>query len=351
MKKFFLLLLVVCISCSTKSKIAKGQSDPIFQSVSIDTILKEKISIRAILTDKNRIWYAADQGKFGFCDLSGGQKFQSVIKKEDSNLEFRSIAQTPEFIFVLNVGNPALLYKISKKDLKVSLVYEEQHEKVFYDSMQFWNEREGIALGDPIQECLSIITTHDGGNSWQKLHCAALPKITDGEAAFAASNTNIVIKGNEVWLVSGGKQSRIFYSRDKAETWQVFETPIVQGQAMTGIFTADFYDSKTGFIAGGNYEQPDNNSQNKAITMDGGKNWELIAQNQAFGYTSCVQFVPESKGSELVSVGASGLYYSADAGKNWKKLLENKELYTIRFIDRYTAVAAGQNIMLKLNFK
>ena len=34
----------------------------------------------------------------------------------------------------------------------------------------------------------------------------------------------------------------------------MYDTPIVQGKAMAGIFTADFYDTNQGFIAGGDYE-------------------------------------------------------------------------------------------------
>ncbi|WP_411377700.1 hypothetical protein [Flavobacterium psychrophilum] len=64
-------------------------------------------------------------------------------------IEFRSIAQTSKYIFILSVANPALLYRISKNDYKVTLVYQENHEKVFYDSMQFFNDNEGIAIGDP----------------------------------------------------------------------------------------------------------------------------------------------------------------------------------------------------------
>ena len=71
----------------------------------------------------------------------------------------------------MTVANPALLYKVSKKDFKTTLVYQENHEKVFYDSMQFWNNKEGIAMGDPINECLSIIITRDGGNTWNKINC------------------------------------------------------------------------------------------------------------------------------------------------------------------------------------
>jgi hypothetical protein len=29
-----------------------------------------------------------------------------------------------------------------------------------------------------------------------------------------------------------------------------------------------------------------------------------------FGYASCIQYIPNSDGKSLVSVGASGLYYS-----------------------------------------
>jgi photosystem II stability/assembly factor-like uncharacterized protein len=231
------------------------------------------------------------------------------------------------------------------------LVYEEKHEKVFYDSMQFWNAQEGIAIGDPTADCFSIIITRDGGQTWQKLSCEVLPKLADGEAAFAASNTNVVLKGSHAWVVSGGKKARVFHSPDKGKSWEVFETPIVQGEAMTGIFTADFYNEQIGFIAGGNYEKPMQNFQNKAITTDGGKTWKLVAENQGFGYASCVQFVPNSEGKALVAVGAQGLFYSSDAGATWQQFLTDPSLYTIRFLDSDTAYAAGKNKIIAIEFK
>jgi photosystem II stability/assembly factor-like uncharacterized protein len=243
------------------------------------------------------------------------------------------------------------LYRISKEDFSYELVYQEEHEKVFYDSLQFWNDKKGIAIGDPIEGSFSIITTRDGGNSWQKTPTNQIPKLEEGEAAFAASNTNIVIKGNSTWIVSGGKKSRIFYSDDKGKNWVVNETPIVQGKQMTGIFTADFYDSKTGFISGGNYEVLTQNFDNKARTTDGGKTWELVAQNQGFGYASCVQYVPNSNGKGLVTVGASGLFYSNDGGTSWKQLSTDGSLYTIRFLDSTTAIAAGKNKLIRIQLK
>lgn len=348
MKKIILFIIVSIILYSCKSNDLHTTN--YFSSVTIDTLLQDKISIRALLIDKEKIWYAADQSRFGCIDLKLNQKKEIQIPA-DKNREYRSIAQTKNHIFILTVANPALLYRISKKDLSYELVYQETHEKVFYDSMQFWNDMEGIAIGDPIEGVFSLIKTIDGGETWEKTPAKLLPKLVDGEAAFAASNTNIVVNGDHTWIVSGGIKARVFYSKDKGKSWSVYNTPIVQGKQMTGIFTADFYNSKIGFISGGNYENLSQNFDNKARTKDGGTTWELVAQNQGFGYASCVQYVPNSKGKGLVSVGASGLFYSKDGGNSWEQLSSDSSLFTIRFLNNSMAIAAGKNKIIRIQFK
>lgn len=357
-KSLFALLSVLCFSCNVKSVVEKPKPDtikvevkPSFTSVEIDTLLQEKLSIRGITIDSNKVWYAANNGNYGYLDLSGGKHFVGNIVKDTLKLEFRSIAQTKDNIFVLSVANPGLLYRISKDGKQTQLVYQEKGEKVFYDAMQFWNDNEGIAVGDPTEDCFSLITTRDGGQTWTKTSCHTLPKLNDGEAFFAASNTNIIIRGKKTWLVSGGKKSRVFCSEDKGKSWKAFETPIIQGSAMTGIFSADFYDENIGFATGGDYEKPNQNFGNKIITLDGGKTWNLVGENEGFGYGSCVQFVPNSSGNELVTVGASGIYYSSDRGKTWKKMAEYKDLFTLRFTDSKTAIAAGNKKIIRLKFK
>ncbi|MBF7090828.1 oxidoreductase [Flavobacterium sp. ALJ2] len=350
MKKWalFLSFFSLVVHCQTKDYKVNNVG---FKSIEIDTLFKDKISIRALVIDKNKVWFGADNSRFGYYDLKDKEKYVEHIYRDTLKLEFRSIAQTANNIFLLSVANPALLYQVSKKNRTTKLVYKEINSKVFYDSMQFWNDTEGIAIGDPTEDSFSIVITRDGGNTWVKILADQLPTMANGEAAFAASNTNIVIKGKETWLVSGGKRARVFYSNNKGKTWKVTETPIAQGKTMTGIFTADFYDSKNGFIAGGDYELPEQNSDNKAITTDGGKTWNLIAQNLGFGYASCVQYVPKSRGKELVVVGALGLHYSADGGNSWKQLSTDSSFFTIRFINSNTAIAAGHNKMVQIRFK
>jgi photosystem II stability/assembly factor-like uncharacterized protein len=323
----------------------------IYTSVKIDTLFTDKISIRPISISDDKVFYAADKNRVGVIDLNKNSRNEYVIEKDNLKLEFRSIAQTSSSIFIANVGNPAFIYKFSKDLQQKELVYEEHNEKVFYDSMQFWNDQEGIAIGDPIENCLCMLITRDGGATWTKVPCSNLPEVNEGEAAFAASNTNIVIKGGKTWIVSGGKKARVFFSSDKGKTWSVNNSPVIQGEAMTGIFTADFYNEKIGFIAGGNYEKPNQNFGNKALTTNGGKTWDLVSENQGFGYASCVQFVPDSKGKQLVSVGANGIYYSSDKGNSWKQFSSDSSLFTIRFINKSTAIAAGKNKMVRLDFK
>ena len=203
-------------------------------------------------------------------------------------------------------------------------------------------------MGDPTENCLSVIITRDGGKSWTKIPCKNLPQNVEGEAAFAASNTNVIVRGNFAWIVSGGKKSRVFYSSDKGATWKVYETPIVQGKAMTGIFSADFYDEQIGIVVGGDYENQQQNFGNKAITTDGGKTWKLIAEQSGFGYASCVQFVPGGKGNKIVSVGASGVFISIDKGTSWSQLSGDSSFYTLRFLNSTTAVLAGKNKIVRM---
>jgi photosystem II stability/assembly factor-like uncharacterized protein len=247
------------------------------------------------------------------------------------------------------VGNPAMLFKIDPFQNKMipELVYSEEHQNVFYDAMTFASEKIGYAMGDPIEDCFSFIKTVDGGNTWTKTDCNSLPKIVDGEAAFAASNSNIKALNNFVWMVSGGKASRVFMSSDQGANWKVFQTPIVQGQEMTGIYTCDFFDENNGIIMGGNWNNKPDNIGNKAITKDSGYTWSLIADNDFPPYISCVRYVPHKNGKEIVAVSKQGIFRSSDSGEHWK-MISDRSFYTIRFINKNSAWLAGHKKISKI---
>ena len=70
---------------------------------------------------------------------------------------------------------------------------------------------------------------------------------------FAASNTNIKIIDNIIWIVTGGAKARVFKSVDFGDTWEVFDTPIIQGDGPQGIYSVDFAYELNGIVVGGNY--------------------------------------------------------------------------------------------------
>lgn len=339
----FVVVLLVC-GCA-------GDNPRAYTQVEIERVFTDSLSIRAIAPlDTERVWFAANNGRVGLIDSLTPKL--ATIKYEEKLLEFRAIATTSESVFVLSISNPGLLYKIAydgKEATNIEQVYIEEHEKVFYDAMAFWNDKDGIAMGDPTEGCLSIIVTKDGGANWTKISCDALPKTEVGEAAFAASNTNIALYGNNVWIVTGGQRARVFHSANKGSTWEVYETPIVQGKAMTGIYSVDFFDAETGIIFGGDWGNQDFNEGNKAITIDGGKTWKLISNGMEPGYRSSVRFVPGSNGESIVAVGSPGISISSDSGDSWMDISE-EGFYAIEFVNDSIAFASGRNKISKLIF-
>ena len=339
---FILFLLISCNLNNSKE----------FSSVTIKQVFSDSLSIRAIEPiAKDKIWFAANNGRIGFIDNESPKI--TNIKYEDILLNFRAIAAIKNAVFVLSIENPAVLYKIGfdgNVATNIEEVYVEKGAHVFYDAIKFWDDKEGIAMGDPTDDCLSIIITRDGGNTWKKLSCDNLPKTAVGEAAFAASNSNISIYKNNVWIVTGGKKARVFHSFDRGDTWKVYETPIIQGASMTGIYSVDFYDDQKGIIFGGNWDRKEFNEGNKAITNDGGKTWRLLSNGRGPGYRSSVKFIPGTNGSEIVAVGTPGISYSNDSGNSWVELSE-EGFYAIEFVNDTLAFASGKNKISKLIFK
>jgi len=309
---------------------------------SFKTILNDKISIRALQVYDNKIWYSGTDSKFGYVDLKNPEN-QKQIRLSEQKLQFRTLAQDKKHFYAINIESPAYFFKIDKRSLKYQIVHTDTAKNAFYDALAFSGEN-GIALGDPYGKCMNIVITRNSGKSWENLSCETSFEIGEGEAAFAASNSNVFIHNEEFWFVTGGKKSRQFYSYKMGEKLYGKEVNFVNGSSSTGIYSLDIDPvSRFGIVAGGDYTKQEANINNIATTNSGGESWQIQASGENAGYTTCVKIKPGSRGKEIISVGDQHISYSSDFGKTWKKISDEKGFFVCQWIDNNTVVFAGKD--------
>lgn len=325
---------------------------------SFEIILNDKISIRAIELYDNKVWYSGTDSKFGFVDLKNNQ-IQKQIKLSENKLQFRTLAQNKDAFYAINIESPAQFFRIDKKDLSVVNIYTDTLKTAFYDAFIFVNDEHGVTFSDPAKDLnlkLSFIMPKLNSvldfNTLTKREGFNTIKLNEGEAAFAASNTNIAHQGTNIWVATGGKSSRIIKIDYATLKSNVYKTPFVQGESAQGMYSIDFANQNFGVAVGGDYTKQEANINNIATTKDGGKTWQIQASGKNAGYTTCVQIKPNSKGKEMISVGDQHISYSSDFGKTWKKISDEKGFYVCKWVDGNTVVFAGKDkiSLMKLKF-
>ena len=291
---------------------------------------KTNISIRALeAVSDPKAWFAANHGVWGFTEDAGKTWHIDSLMVDLVYPEFRSIALLNDStVLLLSIASPAYLFKTTNKGKTWRLVYKNSDKDIFFDSMKFSDEKNGIAVGDPIKGCFQMISTNDGGENWHPVDCSGIPKALDGEGIFACSNTSIDIRGNKVWFATGGKCARLFSSSDFGRHFEAKLAPIDQGTKMSGIFSFDFADDKNCVITGGNYDKTDSSVENLAVTHDGGKTWKEIKNNKPF-FGSCVQW----RGDYYFITGNDGTFISN--GASFKEVKDKSgdgiKFHTLRF--------------------
>jgi hypothetical protein len=318
------------------------------QIQSFETIFNDKISIRALEIYDNKVWYSGTDSKFGFVDVKDF-KNQKQIKLSEKKLQFRTLAQNKNSFFTINIESPAEFFKIDKKTLKSEIVFTDTVKTAFYDALHFVNDKLAFTFSDADKNNDLKLTVFKNGK-WDIFKNQI--KLNEGEAAFAASNTNIASSKNYLWIATGGKASRILRLNFENEKIGIFNTPFIQGESSQGMYSIDFYNDKFGIAVGGDYTKQAANINNIATTIDGGESWQIQASGKNAGYTTCVKIKPNSKGKEIISVGDQHISFSSDYGKTWKKISDEKGFFVCKWVDKNTVVLAGKDkiSLLKLKF-
>jgi len=318
---------IIIILCLLFFKISIAQES---LSVSYFNTLP-KLSIRALeVISDHTIWFAANRGVYGYTEDAGKTWHIDSLKVDSVYPQFRSIAALNDStILLLSIASPAYLLKTTNKGKTWKVVYKNTHPKVFFDSMLFYDNlpgrqagKNGFAIGDPIDGKITFIKTSDAGETWTPMDTDKTAFITEGEACFATSNTNLDVHKNMLWFVTGGKRSRLFYSNNLGKSFLTYNTPIQQGETMTGIFSFDFFNEKLGIVTGGNYDKTDSSIISLAITKNAGKTWQIIKHSKPF-FGSCVRF---RNANDVFITGHDGTFkYTIKKNKTEEILDASKE--------------------------
>jgi photosystem II stability/assembly factor-like uncharacterized protein len=298
-----------------------------------------------VATSASVVWASGTRGRVARTP-DGGATWKVDSLPGASTLDLRAIApRSDRLAWVLSAGpaenGQAQIFRTTDAT-SWTKQYSTTQAGVFLDAIAFWDDRHGIALGDPVGGKLFLLATDDGGENWTQLATDAAPPILPGEAAFAASGTCLIVQGSSnAWIgTGGGPRARVFHSTDRGRTWHVADTPVHAGNSASGIFSVAFSDDRHGVVVGGEYSKPKEAFDNVALSDDGGATWRLARGPLPPGYMSSVAFVPNTNGRQLVAVGLAGTARSNDGGESWA-MVDTVAYNSITFAANGDGWAAG----------
>ena len=281
------------------------------------------------MVDENVFWISGAGGTV-LRSTDGGKTLENVSVPDTDDRDFRDIHAFDQFnALVLNAGTPGVIFRTKDGGKSWSRVYKDDRKAIFFDAMDFWDRKRGIAFGDPIDGRMVIIKTRDGGKTWKEVPQDKQPKMETGEGGFAASGTCLICVGENTVLIGTGshlegkneKTSRLLISKDAGETWDSVNVPLPRNQS-SGIFSIDVLDEKHWVAVGGDYRKPDSTKNHCAVSKDGGKTWQAIADHSPSGFRSVIVGVDGSKTGLCFCAGTNGIDQSDDSGKTWNRLAD-----------------------------
>ena len=185
-------------------------------------------------------------------------------------LSFRDVEVHAGVAHVLAIGpgEASRIYRSTDGGATWTEAFRNTDPQAFYDCMAFYpGGREGLAVSDPVDGKLRILSTSDRGRTWTVLSNAGMPA-SDEEYGFAASGDCLVTAGSSAFLITGGAKSRVLRSDDRGLTWTAVESGIPAGPAAGG-FAGAFSSPRRGIAVGGDFGEKPVNKDNVAYTRDG----------------------------------------------------------------------------------
>lgn len=235
----------------------------------------------------------------------------AVYYTEDGGDNWRAVLSIDETIIDLSFIDAAALAlatdkgKLYKYDIpggELKLCFEDSGVTEFINYVEFFNELEGVAMGDAVSGNVNpvILVTNNGGENWEY-------RSSGGIGGFSGDiwrRVDFVDKSTGFFYSSGLMPQRTYKTTDAGNSWieLTHEDPVQ---------LLKFYDTEKGITV---HIMNDENIIN--LTGDGGVNWTKINTGIENGFPNDLEYLPENP-SFIRYTNYPGLYYSDDGGFTW----------------------------------
>jgi photosystem II stability/assembly factor-like uncharacterized protein len=293
-------------------------------------------SLRGVsVVDDRTAWASGSKGTV-LRTLDGGATWTVRPVPGAETTDFRDIeAFSPDEAVIMGIDRPAKIFRTTDGGETWTQTFADDSPGVFLDGLAFFDEKNGLAVGDPTDGRFFVISTTDGGASWTLLPPGSRPAALAGEAAFAASGTSLAaLKDDRVWLSTGGPASRVWRSEDRGRHWEPVSSALLEGSPSAGGFSVAFLDARTGLTVGGDYKAETAAVGNAAVSADGGKTWRAVEDRRPGGFREAVAFVPGTAPPIAITVGPSGSDFSLDLGRTWTPIVTPAGFHALDFARR-----------------
>lgn len=266
------------------------------------------------------VWLSGTNGVYART-LDGGANWETSVVPGADSLQFRDVhAFDAETAFLLSIGpgEQSRIFRTRNGGKDWTVVYRNDEPEAFFDCLDFWDERTGIAFSDAVDGSFVIIRTDDGGDTWRRVAPESLPPALPGEGGFAASGTCLVTSGDSAAYVGtgNGERSRLLFTKDRGETWDVVDTPL-PGDEARGITSVAVLDREHLSVLGGDLTASDRHSAVMAFSDDEGLSWTVGDTLPFNGAVYGATYVAAARKPLLVAVGPGGAAYSENDGVSW----------------------------------
>ena len=119
------------------------------------------------VVNDNLLWVSGSNGTVGRSN-DAGKSWKWMTVKGFEKTDFRDIEAFDEkTAVIMAVDTPAYILRTNDGGENWKVVYKNDDKGMFLDAMDFYNEQEGIVVGDPMNGRFFIATTSDSGKNWK----------------------------------------------------------------------------------------------------------------------------------------------------------------------------------------